>query len=351
MSIEAINWVLNDAPGVPARAVAVLMGLANHAAPDGTGSFASQARLARYARKTDRAVRDDLKELLRLDLIKVSKNQGAAGHIRADVRPIVYDLCMWRRTPSPGSAASGDGVPGPPPPGSLLPGGGESSGTRVPGGSTVPGGSRLPRVKAEEDEQTRTASGSGLPPGSTVPPGSTASNDRKQASDKPTTNLKTKNKTSSCSSSAADALFPVEELPAVGAKPQPKARKQEEPKPPSPADEFTHAFWEKFGKGQTQSWVALRNVFRTALSNGVNRDDLARAAERVRKQELAIASGSLQNALADLKREQPAGHSNIVQFPQQRAGYGPRASATDRAIDEVTAATAEAKKIIYGGSR
>jgi hypothetical protein len=50
VSVEAISWALN-LPPVPANRVAckfVLVGLANHAGPDGTGAFPSVATLVRY---------------------------------------------------------------------------------------------------------------------------------------------------------------------------------------------------------------------------------------------------------------------------------------------------------------
>lgn len=153
MSIEAIKWALNDAPDVPPQLVAVLIGLANHAGPDGKGAFASQARLARYARKSDRAVRNDLAALLKLNLIKISENQGAAAHIRQDQRPVVYELALHRTS-----------------------------------GSAVPPGSTVPAVNGDESGQDGSTPGSTVPGGSRVPGGSTASNDRKHTSDEPTTN-------------------------------------------------------------------------------------------------------------------------------------------------------------------
>ena len=55
MSVEAISWALNLAPvpagrgGQPSSACKfVLVGLANHAGPDGTGAFPSVATLVRY---------------------------------------------------------------------------------------------------------------------------------------------------------------------------------------------------------------------------------------------------------------------------------------------------------------
>lgn len=197
MSVEAIKWALNDAPDVPPQLVSVLVGLANHAGSDGRGAFASQATLARYARKSDRAVRNDLKELLRLGLIRVSENQGAAAHIRADLRPVVYDLALERRA------------------GTVIPGGSQvpiAPGTVVPPGSTVPG------VKGDESGQGRSTPGSTVPGGSRVPGGSAASNARKHTSDEPTTNQLPKDSSSPPAAPAGDAT------------PKPKSK----PKKPEP---------------------------------------------------------------------------------------------------------------------
>lgn len=98
MSLEAITWVLNDAPGLPAHAFGVLVGLANHADPEGKGAFAAQGRLGHYSRKTDRQVRRDLELLESIGLIRRGK-QELVRHIPADRRPIVWDLAMERRMP------------------------------------------------------------------------------------------------------------------------------------------------------------------------------------------------------------------------------------------------------------
>jgi hypothetical protein len=64
VSVEAISWALNLAPvpgdrsGQPSSACKfVLVGLANHAGPDGTGAFPSVATLVRYTGLSERTVR------------------------------------------------------------------------------------------------------------------------------------------------------------------------------------------------------------------------------------------------------------------------------------------------------
>ena len=64
MSVEAISWALNLAPvpadqgGQPSSACKfALVGLANHAGPDGAGAFPSVATLVRYTGLSERTVR------------------------------------------------------------------------------------------------------------------------------------------------------------------------------------------------------------------------------------------------------------------------------------------------------
>lgn len=102
MSIEAIHWALNDAP-IPgdrrdASSLAiVLVGLANHADPDGRNAFPSLATLARYTRLSERSIRYALRALEDLDLIQDSDPEIVAAYVkRADRRPNGYDLAVYR---------------------------------------------------------------------------------------------------------------------------------------------------------------------------------------------------------------------------------------------------------------
>ncbi|XVV04060.1 helix-turn-helix domain-containing protein [Actinosynnema sp. CA-248983] len=104
MSIEAINWALNDAPiprdrGDAASLAAVLIGLANHADPNGRHAFPSIEKLIHYTRLSERTVRSALRSLQALKLIRPSDPAVIAAHIkRADRRPNGYDLAL---RPSP----------------------------------------------------------------------------------------------------------------------------------------------------------------------------------------------------------------------------------------------------------
>lgn len=100
MSVEAITWALNLAPvpadknGKPNTACAsVLVGLANHANPDGTSAHPSARTLARYARLSVRHVRSALDRLEETGIIRPGDPGVLAAHIRrADRRTQIWDL-------------------------------------------------------------------------------------------------------------------------------------------------------------------------------------------------------------------------------------------------------------------
>ncbi|WP_410607546.1 helix-turn-helix domain-containing protein [Amycolatopsis sp. lyj-109] len=100
MSIEVINWALTRAP-IPrdrrdaSSLAVVLVGLANHADPDGRNAFPSLARLSRYTRLSERSVRYALRALEELDLIQPSDPEIVAAYVkRADRRPNGYNLTI-----------------------------------------------------------------------------------------------------------------------------------------------------------------------------------------------------------------------------------------------------------------
>lgn len=96
MSVQAITWVLEDAPDLPAHLVGTLLALANHADRDGRGAYPAQSVVAWYTRKAERNARKDVDTLVKLGLIREG-DQRLAAHIRGDRRPVVYDLAMERR--------------------------------------------------------------------------------------------------------------------------------------------------------------------------------------------------------------------------------------------------------------
>ncbi len=102
MSVEAISWALNLAP-VPrdkggkrnSACKAVLIGLANHAGPDGTAAFPSVRTLVRYTDLSERTVRTALDRLEAEGIIRPCDPAIIAAKIkRADQRPQGWDLAM-----------------------------------------------------------------------------------------------------------------------------------------------------------------------------------------------------------------------------------------------------------------
>lgn len=96
MSVEAMTWVLRDAPNLPSELVSTLMGYANHAGENGAGAYPSHDTIAKYTRKSVRQVRKDVARLALLGLMRLG-DQRMVAHIRADRRPVVYDLPLELR--------------------------------------------------------------------------------------------------------------------------------------------------------------------------------------------------------------------------------------------------------------
>ena len=102
MSVEAISWALNLAPvpcdrgGKPNPACkAVLIGLANHAGPDGKEAFPSEKTLVRYTCLSERTVQTALDRLEADGIIRPCDPAIVAAKIkRADRRPQGWDLAM-----------------------------------------------------------------------------------------------------------------------------------------------------------------------------------------------------------------------------------------------------------------
>jgi hypothetical protein len=100
VSVEAISWALNLAPvpadrgGQPSSACKfVLVGLANHAGPDGSVAFPSVATLVRYTGLSERTVRTCLNRLEAGGVIRTCDPDIVAARIkRADRRPKGWDL-------------------------------------------------------------------------------------------------------------------------------------------------------------------------------------------------------------------------------------------------------------------
>ena len=107
MSLEATVWALKYAPPMPPQLLGTLFGLADHADKKGENAYPSVRTLAAYACKSERSVQRDLKELLKLGLVRAG-DQNAAAHIPAERRPYVYDLVL--KLTVPGGRAGDDEV-------------------------------------------------------------------------------------------------------------------------------------------------------------------------------------------------------------------------------------------------
>lgn len=93
MSIEALVWALTKAPCETPAERLVLVALANHARPDGTAAFPSNARMAAYTCLSERAVRNQLRILEGRGLIWRCDDSIVAAYIsRPDRRPRGYNL-------------------------------------------------------------------------------------------------------------------------------------------------------------------------------------------------------------------------------------------------------------------
>jgi hypothetical protein len=103
MSIEAIHWASTPprSDRLDASSLAmVLVGLANHAGPDGRNAVPSITTLTRYTRLARRSVQHALQALEELNLIRLSDPEIVAAYVkRADRRPNGWDLLIHTQPP------------------------------------------------------------------------------------------------------------------------------------------------------------------------------------------------------------------------------------------------------------
>lgn len=287
MSTQAMVWALEEAPDVPAQALGVLMGLANHADEHGRGAYAGQDLLATYARKSDRQTRSDLTRLEELGLIRRG-DQSLVAHIRADKRPVVWDLAIERRKDVNGRKSAS---------------GGKSASGR--------------KSSASEEESTgeETATGSTVPGGSGVPAGSTASNGRKPTSAEPSVepsqgcSLPTgENNTSAHTrdSTSGDSSKPKRK----------RATKAELDERERQAQELTTKFFEHHKTAQ--KFIAIRTALLGALGNGFGRDELAIIIDRLGRERKPISGASIQFAYGQIAEERERRNGNQRASPRGR---------------------------------
>ncbi|MFG2631061.1 hypothetical protein [Streptomyces sp. NPDC048473] len=93
MSFEAVLWATNDAPIANVNEFAVLTMLAEKADPDGCNSFPSRPTVAARTTVDPKTVLRALQAMEARGMI-AQGDQRAAEYIRADRRPVVYDLLI-----------------------------------------------------------------------------------------------------------------------------------------------------------------------------------------------------------------------------------------------------------------
>lgn len=96
MSIEAVTWALGVNVGDSTRKL-VLIGYANHAHRDGQNSWAAKDTIAEYANCHVKTVRRHVQTLIAEGWMREGDQQQVA-HLRADRRPVVYDVAMTEAT-------------------------------------------------------------------------------------------------------------------------------------------------------------------------------------------------------------------------------------------------------------
>jgi hypothetical protein len=71
------------------------------------------------------------------------------------------------------------------------------------------------------------------------------------------------------------------------------------------ADGLAEAFWKVHQSSTAQTFISVRSVIRTAIANGLPRNDVARALDRLAKEGRAVSGGNITTALAQLRGTPP----------------------------------------------
>ena len=67
------------------------------------------------------------------------------------------------------------------------------------------------------------------------------------------------------------------------------------------ADELAAAFWDRHKAATAQPFLGIRQVIRTAITNGLPRNDVARALDHLARTGSSISGGTITNAIRDLR--------------------------------------------------
>lgn len=103
----------------------------------------------------------------------------------------------------------------------------------------------------------------------------------------------------------------------------PAKKAPKKPNKHATADELCAAFWERHKANTAQSFIAIRGIVRTAMSNGLERDDVARALDLLARESRAISGGTLQTALQQIRRplQAVAGDYQPYSNPVDQSAY------------------------------
>ena len=93
MSLDAMIWAVKDAPVADVEEHAVLTVLADEADESGCNAFLSTTTIGRRARLHERTVQRRIDAMMERGLLGLG-DQTRAAYIRADRRPVVYDLLI-----------------------------------------------------------------------------------------------------------------------------------------------------------------------------------------------------------------------------------------------------------------
>lgn len=86
------------------------------------------------------------------------------------------------------------------------------------------------------------------------------------------------------------------------------------------ADALTDAFWERHKSNTAQTFIAVRSCIRTAITNGIPRDELAHALDQLVKDGKPISGGTITYALGNRRNSSTGGHQSY-RNPEDAADY------------------------------
>jgi hypothetical protein len=124
---------------------------------------------------------------------------------------------------------------------------------------------------------------------------------------------------------AADAAPAEDDSVIKEPSPEASAPKAAKPSKHETADALAAGFWEIHKASTAQSFLAVRGVVRTAIANGLDRDDVARALDRIAREGRAISGGSITVALGQIRN----GAGAIAPYV---GGYPAKPSTTDQRV-------------------